>query len=280
MDREDDLRPPHVAVDLLLVAVVAALLAAVHFLVPPALQERYVLLADAPTPVTLFSAAFLHVSEAHLVGNVVGYALGAMSAYLLCLLLRERRWFRLSTLVLVLGLPILVNSTSLFVLDLHFGDRSARVRGFSGVAASFGGFSLAALAAFVGRRADRWTALFSGMAVLLLLLWEVLVIYAGTFPTVATGLVALGVGLCGEEVARHWYRQGLPATRSGWLAAGSTALAFAWTLLVVAWLVAGLFPAEVVDDDGFTNVFAHAIGFGYGFLVSGWGYRYWRTGYP
>ena len=264
----------------MLVGAVAGLLAAVHFLVPATVQERYVLLADAHTPVTLFTAAFLHVSDGHLAGNVVGYALGALSAYLLCLLDRERRWFWLSTLALVVGLPVLVNWTSLHVLDLYFGDWSARVRGFSGVAAGFGGFALAALLAFVGRRTDRWTVVFSGLALCLLLLWEVLVIYSGTFPPVATGAVALGVVLCGAEIAYRWYRRGLPTTRSGWLRVGSTVLVSAWILLVVAWLVAGLFPADVLDGDRFTNVFAHAIGFGYGFVVSGWGYRYWRTRSP
>ena len=280
MHGEEGLRPVQAIGDFLLVASVPLVLAAVHFLVPPAVQELYVLVPDAATPTTLFTAAFLHVSDAHLVGNLLGYALGALSAYLLCLFLRERRWFWLSTLVLVLGLPIIVNWTSIHVLDLYFGDWSPRIRGFSGVAAGFGGFALAALLAYVGRRSDRRTALFAGMAVLLSLLWEVLVIYAGEIPPLATGLVALGVGLCLAEIGHLWYRRGLPETRSDWLDIGWAVVVFAWTLFVVAWLVAGLFPAEVVDGDQFTNVFAHAIGFCYGFLVSGWGYRYWRTTHP
>ena len=273
-------RPGQVAADLLLVGSVPLVLAAVHLLLPPAVQEAYVLRPDAATPVTLFTAAYLHVSDAHLLANVVGYGLGALSAYLLCLLLAERRWFRLSTLALLFGLPVLVNWTSLLVLDLYFVDWSGRARGFSGVAAGFGGFALAALLAFVGRRTDRGTALFAGPAVLLLLLLEVLVIYAGEFPPTATALVALGVGLCLFEASRRWRRRGLPETRAEWLAAGLVALVVAWTLLVVGWIVAGLFPADVVDGGNFTNIFAHAIGFGYGFVVSGWGYRYWRTTYP
>ena len=280
MDGVGDHRSGQIAVDLLLVAVVPALLGVVHFLVPAAIQHEFVLTPEAATPITLFSAAFLHASDAHLFSNVVGYALGALSAYLLCLLLAERRWFWLSTLVLVFGLPVLVNWTSIQVLDLYFGDWSGRTRGFSGVAAGFGGFALAALLAYVGRRTDRGTALFAGLAVLLLLLWEVLVIYAGEFPLLPTGLVALGVALCLAEVSRRWYRRGLPEARADWLGVGVVVAVFAWTLVVVAWLVAGLFPADVVHGNQFTNIFAHAIGFGYGFLIPGWGYRYWRTSYP
>lgn len=280
MDGTGAPRPGQVALDLLLVAVVPLLLGAVHFLVPAATQEQYVLAPDAATPVTLFTAAFLHLNDAHLLGNVVGYLLGVLSAFLLCLLLAERRWFRLSTLVLVLGLPVLVNWTSLRVLGFYVGDWGASARGFSGVAAGFGGFALAALLAYVDRRTGPGTAHFAGLAVLLLLLWEVLIIYAGEVPLLPTVLVALGVALCVAEVGRRWHWRGLPETRSDWLGAGRVALVFAWTLLVVAWLVAGLFPADVVDGDRFTNVFAHAIGFGYGFVVSGWGYRYWRTRYP
>lgn len=280
MDGEGDVRPGQVAVDLLLVAVVPLLLGAVHLLVPAAIQQEFVLTPDATTPVTMFTAAFLHLNDAHLLGNVVGYLLGVLSAYLLCLLLAERRWFWLSTLVLVFGLPVLVNWTSLQVLDLYFGDWGASARGFSGVAAGFGGFALAALLAYVDRRTDRGTALFAGLAVLLLLLWEVLVIYAAEVPPLPTGLVALGVALCLVEVGRRWYRRGLPATRADWLGVGVVLVVFVWTFVVVAWLVAGLFPADVVDGDQFTNIFSHAIGFGYGFVISGWGYRYWRTIYP
>lgn len=275
MDDTYDGRPIHPAADLALVGSVAVVLVAVHYLVPPPLQAAYVLDPSSPTPVTLFTAAFLHVSDAHLVGNVVGYALGALSAHLLALRVGERRWFRRSTVVLVLGLPIPLNWTSLRVLELYFGDVSAPIRGFSGVAAAFGGFAFAALLAYVGRRTDRRTALFAGVAVVLVLLWEVLVIYAGHIPTVSTGAVALGVGLCGLEIGRWRFRDGSPETRADWRRIGKMVLVFAWTLLVLAVLIAGLFPAEVAAEDGFTNVFAHAIGLGYGVVVSGWGYRYW-----
>lgn len=269
-------RPAQVVADLVLVGMVPLVLAAIHLLVPSTVQEQYVLRPDAAPSLTLFTAAFLHVSDSHLVANAVGYALGALAAYLVCLLLVERRWFWLSTLTLVLGLPVVVNWTSLHVLALYFGDWSARIRGFSGVAAGFGGFAVAALLAFVARRTDRWSALFSGLAVALLLFWEVLVVYAEGVPPLATGLVALGVGLCLVQVVHRWYRRGLPASRAGWIGVGRGVSVFVWTLLVVSVIVASLFPADVVHDDGITNVFAHAAGFGYGFVVTGWGYRYWR----
>lgn len=235
---------------------------------------------NATTPVTLFTAAYLHLTDSHLLGNVVGYGLGVLSAYLLCLDLGERRWFWLSSLVLVLGLPILVNWTSVRVLWYYFGQVSAPIRGFSGVAAGFVGFALAALLAFVGQRTDRPTVIYSGLAVILMLLWEILIIYSGEIPLASTGLVVLGVSLCLVAVGRQWRQRGIPGTRADWLDAGLIVLVFVGTLFLIAWLVAHLFPADVVDDGRVTNIYAHAIGFGYGFVISGWGYRYWRTTYP
>lgn len=276
----NDYRYRHAAADLSLVAAVPVCLAAIHVLVPSTIQTAYVLDPESYGPLSLFTAAFLHVSGLHLAGNVVGYTVGVGTAYLLCLVLAERRWFLLSTVVLVLGLPVLVNRTSLFVLAGYFGGWSLSIRGFSGVAAGFGGFAFAALLAYVGRRTDGWTALYAGLAVALVLLLEVLVIYAGEFPLPSTGLVALGVVLCALEVGRRQLRGGLPASRSAWLGIGRSVGVFLWTSAVLVVFVHMLFPAVLVADGQFVNVYAHAVGFGYGFVVSGWGYRYWRTTAP
>ena len=273
----DDYRFGQAAADLLVVAAVPGVLAAVHWFVPSAVQTAYVLYPESYTPLTLFTAAFLHASWLHLAGNVVGYTVAVGAAYLLCLVLAERRWFLLTTVVLVLSLPILVNRTALLVLGGYFGEWSMSIRGFSGVVAGFGGFTFAALLAYVGRRTDRWTAFFAGLAVTLLLLLEILGVYADDLPPVSTGLVALGVVLCGLEIGRRGLRGGTPASRADWRGLGSTAGVFLWTLAVLFVFVRMLFPAEVVADGLYVNVYAHAIGFLYGFVVAGWGYRYWRT---
>ena len=200
MGTADGHRVGSIAADLALLAAAPFVLVAVHLLVPAAVQARYVLPPDGYGPLQLFTAAFLHAGDAHLLGNVAGYTIGAFSAYLLCLLIDERRWFWLTTVVLVLGLPILVNWTALQAVGLYVEDWSAASRGFSGVAAGFGGFAYAALLAFVGRHTDRTTAYFTGMAILLLLSWEVLLIYADTLPPLGTALVVLGVGLCVLEI--------------------------------------------------------------------------------
>ena len=114
----------------------------------------------------------------------------------------------------------------------------------------------------------------------MLLLAEVLVVYAGRFPAIPIGLAALGVALCGLEIGRRRLRAGLPASRSDWLRVGRAVGVCGWTLAVLVVFVHMLFPAEVVDDGHFVNVFAHAIGFGYGVVVAGWGYRDWRTAWP
>lgn len=280
MAAADGLDRRRIALDLLLVSAVPIALTLVHFFVPEGVREQYVLVPEAVEPVTLFTAAFLHAGTAHLTGNLVGFTIGALSAYLLCLHLAERRWFWLSTVVLVVGLPVVVNWSSMQVLGLFVDGRSAATLGFSGVAAGFAGFAFAALLAFIGRWTDWSTGYFAGMGIFLLLCWEVLVIYSDTIPPAETGLVVLGVGLSAIEIGRRTLDDGLPSSRDGWLRAGGVLAVSLGTLAILVALVAVLFPAEVVDDGQFVNVFAHAIGFGYGFLLSGWGYRYWRTTYP
>jgi hypothetical protein len=173
-----------------------------------------------------------------------------------------------------------VNWSSIRVLGLFVDGRSAATLGFSGVAAGFAGFAFAALLAFIGRWTDWSTGYFAGAGIFLLLCWEILYIYAETVPLTETGLVVLGVGLAVLEIGRRTLDDGLPSSRDGWRLAGGALAVSLGTIAILAALVAVLFPAELVDDGQFINVFAHAIGFGYGFLLSGWGYRYWRTTYP
>lgn len=266
--------------DLLLVASTPAILVLVHFVLPPAVQDRFVLQPGSPDPITLFTAAFVHADTAHLAGNIVGFSIGLLSAYLLCLHLQERRWFWLSTITLVCGLPVVVNWTSMRLLAVYVDGGVAATLGFSGVAAGAGGFTYAALLAFIGRRTDWSTGYFAGMGVFLLLCWEVLLIYTEALPPAETGLVAIGVGLAAVQIGRRTIDDGLPSSRDGWFRAlGALAVCLGILGVLVA-LVAVMFPADVIEDGQFTNVLAHALGFGYGVVLSGWGYRYWRTTYP
>lgn len=265
-----------VLVDVLALTVVPVVLVGIHFLVPPGLEERIVLRPGHVTPLTLYSAAFFHLGIDHLLGNLVAYAIGAGYAYFLGLAAGERRWFWGATAALLLGLPILVNWSSIQIMNAVLGGWVAPMRGFSGVSAGFGGLAFVALVVYVRDRVDPRSAGFVALGVLLVLLWEVLVIYADGIPPVGTAAVLVGVGLALVGVVREWDRRGRPASRDAWRTAGFTTLVVAWMVVVLSVLVAGMYPADIVVGGRFTNIFAHTTGFVIGALIAGWGYRYWR----
>lgn len=269
-------RPSTVAADLLGLGLVAALLAAIHFVVPPSIQAEFVFRQSLERPETLLTAAYLHLSDEHLYGNLVGYALAAAYTYVLCLGAGQRRWFRFTTLSVLLVLPALVNLTSMVAWRaLYAGVDLPPSRGFSGVVAGFGGFLAVALLVSLRQSYGRQTVAYAGQFVLLVVLGELLVIYAGSPPVVGGLLLALGIGLVAVGLGHHAYPGGVPGDRDGWLALLASALEVILVLVVLSGLVYGLFPVELVEDGALTNVFAHLSGLVWGAVVSGWGYRYW-----
>lgn len=263
--------------DLALLASIPMVLVAIHVLVPTGLQGRFVLRPDAIEPIALFTSAYLHLTVDHLVSNLYGYAIGAGYAYLLCLWAGERRWFWLTVLTLLLVLPVFVNLTSLWIFRAYYPALTSSIRGFSGVAAGFGGLVFVALVAFLRRDYPRAVVLFTAQSIMLVLLWEILVRFSGTIPVFETVLVAIGVLLSLVEIVRRRSPPGLPETRREWIEHGKTIVIVAWVIVVLTVLVAGFFPSQLVTDGTFTNIFGHAAGFMFGVIISSIGYRYWGT---
>ena len=250
-------------------------LVAVHLLVPPTVEESLILRPGDVTLLTMFTSAFFHLGADHLTGNVAGYVIAAGYAYLLSLTLGERRWFWASSIALVVGLPILVNWTSIQVMNAVLGGWAAPIRGFSGVTAGFAGLAFVAVLVYVDDRIDSRSAFFIGLALFLLLLWEILYIYADAFPAVGTAATLLGIGLALVDVIGRAYYRSLPTGR-GWLPVLRGVIVVGWMAAVLSVLVTGMFPADLVIGGRFTNIFAHAAGFGYGVVITGWGFRYWQ----
>jgi len=267
--------PRRIALDVLGLLVLPILLGAIHAFVPPAVEESLILRPGDVTLLTMFTAAFFHLGLDHLVGNVTGYVIAAGYAYLLALILGERRWFWASTITLVLGLPVLVNWTSIQVMNAVLGGWVAPIRGFSGISAGFAGLAFVAVLVFVRDRIDLRSAFFIGLALILLLLWEILLIYSDSFPTIGTAATLVGIGLALLDVIGRAYYRGLPTGR-GWQPVIRGIIVVGWMAAVLSVLVAGMFPADLVIGGRFTNIFAHAAGFGYGVAITGWGFRYWQ----
>ncbi|MFB6148998.1 MAG: hypothetical protein ABEJ48_04975 [Halobacteriales archaeon] len=260
--------------DLLILGLLASGLAAIFYFVPSSLQDPFAFRHDFSNPVSLVSAAYLHLTEAHLLGNLGGFAVAASYTYLFCWHLEERRWFWLTTLAFLTILPILVNLTSHGVFRFFYPVMTLpSSRGFSGVVAGYGGFLFVAVTVFFARQFSPAIGRVSGQLLSLVVLTELTVVYGTTRHWLGFGLVGLGLVLIGIELSRlwratdgalHWQRVVLGA---GVIAAVG---------VVLSWLVLSLFPPTIIQGGSFTNVFAHAAGFIYGAVVSRWGYRYWH----
>jgi membrane associated rhomboid family serine protease len=260
--------------DLGLIGVVAVVLVWIHVTLPPAVRTRMALRHESVDPVSLYTSAFVHLDLTHLLGNVAGYVAAALVAYGLCVQVEHRRWFRVTFAGFLLVLPVAVSLTSYAVIGLLYPGIEPVSRGFSGVGAGFAGFVFVALLAALNRLYDYRVAGYAGLAIWLLLLFEVYFIYVGDVTLPVGGLFAVGWGACLVGISRESTGPGMysrPRTRL-------ELIQVAQTVLVVALLVSFvsvLFPPDIVEDGAVTNVFAHAAGFLYG--VGGAAVTAWYT---
>jgi membrane associated rhomboid family serine protease len=268
MRLEADSEIPSSLQDLIGLVAIAALLAAIHFLAPPTLKEALVFDHTRFRGYTLFTAAFVHTSNLHLYGNLLGYALTIVYAYALCLYSDGFRWFRRTTLAVLLIVPIMTNLTSYAIFSWQYPASSPVSRGFSGVVAGFGGMLLVALYRFIRLKFNKDLAWAVGLSLFLLLMQLIDLRYAGGLRLSVTGLVLLGIALVfGSYLFQHDI---VLDERADVERVGIAAVVVALVGVVLAVLVLGLFPqAEALVEDGqFTNVFAHAAGFLWGIAVS------------
>lgn len=243
-----------------LIVSIAALLAAVHFLVPTAVQVQLALDLGDPVWYTLFTAAYVHAGFEHLTSNVSGYILAAAYTYWLCLTSGRRKWFWRTALVLLVIVPIVVNAADLVIFTRYYPSVDGYSRGFSGVVGAFGGFLLVALLAVVRDVYGGAATQVVGVSLVLLLLVLVDVVYAGTVRPVVGVLVVIGilVQIFGVLYERDWELPKVEAPRRVLAMRGASGLL---VVVVLAYLVLALFPGELVQGGAFVNIFAHGIGF-------------------
>ncbi|WP_435195781.1 hypothetical protein [Natronomonas sp. EA1] len=250
--------------DLTLLASVGVLLAAVHFLLPRPSQSALAFHHADPAPWQFLTSAYVHASDGHLAGNLLGYAIGAGVSYAFCVQQGRRRWFWTTTLAFLTALPLLVNLTS-FLAFRSLGIEAIS-RGFSGVAAGFVGFVLVALARDVADRHGPGIGQHVGQGIFILLLAEVAVIYSGVPSPLISGLLVVGLALSFGSV-------GLRGLRAEWTETDRRRVAVeagfvATTTLLLAVFVWVLFPASLVEGGETTNIIAHGGGFVWGVVIA------------
>lgn len=250
-------------VDAVALTAVGVLLLGIHLLVPASLQELLAFDHANVEPWAVYTAAFVHNSNIHLLGNLLGYGVGAAVAYSLCIQQDRRRWFWLTTGAFLTLLPILTNLTSYLALQSLGLEPTSR--GFSGVVAGFAGFVLVALARDLADRYEASVGQSVGQAMFILLLFEVAVIYAGVPSLSITGLVAVGVGLSLVQLGRRGYRAEWNDQQLQ-----QVLVDFVFSALIVVLLAAFvwvLFPANITSSGGTTNIIAHGAGFVWGVVI-------------
>ena len=258
-----------------ILVVVAGVLVGVHLIVPAGVRGAMALDYARPDPLHAFTAAYVHLGDAHLRGNVVGVLLAGGFAALLAALVDEHRWFRLSTLAYLTVLPVLVGMTEATIVG-----GSVVGRGFSSVLAGFVGFVLVSPGVVVRRGFGfapwvGWNAV-AGLSVVSggVILWATGVAFDATI----VGVLGLGLLLVLATFARPALdRSAWPDDRETWRRLAGAATTVALVAAVVAAFAVGLFPADIARGDGVTNILGHFLGLVYGAVIATWGSRYWTA---
>jgi len=243
---------------------VPVFLAAIHFFIPGAIQGQLAFSHERFSVYTLVTAAYVHAGQAHLLGNVAGYLLAAVYAYMLCVAVDERRWFWRTFVLFLVALPILVSLTSYVVFSTWFPEASPISRGFSGVVAGFAGFLLVALAVYVRKRYSTELGGVVGVSLFLVLMATIDFIYSGRVRLSVGGLVAAGIAL---QVGSYVWQAEVDLDELDRRRVAQDIGAVVLVFAVLGYIVVSMFPADIVQGGSTTNIIAHAMGFLFG--VSG-----------
>lgn len=232
-------------------------LIAIHVLATPEQKSLLAFHYGSVEPHAFVTATYVHFGVEHLYSNVFGYVTAAVMAYLLCLQLGRRRWFRITVGVLVFVAPFAINAASFLFLERYGGPPVVSGRGFSGVVAGLGGFVFVALLGYVARNHGRVVAAATGQLLVIALLVELYLLWIGLPGPVAvlTFGSCLLVGVVGIALDA-----GVPTGAAALRQRAAAAVPIALVAVLLGAFVAGLFPGSVVRDGVVLNVYAHAAG--------------------
>lgn len=244
-----------------LVALVALVLVGV-FLLPEATREGLVFDRASPTLLTAYTSHFVHLHDAHLLGNLSVYLVVVPVTYLLCVLGGRRQLFRITFVTLLAAFPF-----ALSAMQLVF-PREREILGFSGINAGFFGLLCLAWLVYTGRRFIGRNSLRYGPAVLFLTTGVIALVAlparAWRFE-IAAGSIALGI-----LYLLVWFsRDGGPSLeriREGFSRPGYAELAGAGFGLIVAYPFVGFHEALTVET-GVVDAYVHLLGYALAFIV-------------
>lgn len=261
---------------------VGVLTIAVHF-GGPDLQLLLTYDSTRPSLFALVGHWVVHQSGKHLGGNLLGYGIVVSIGYVIAWRIRERRWFRLSVLAILIVVPsgsALVSAVAFERLIEGFAYQS---RGASAVVAALGGLLFVTFLGAVRRRFDpRATITVGGVVAVIALLSLLSAVSSPSASTLALlgGAVLLIGGIdLGKRVCSQYRVDGMAGLgvqmRANLASLGELTILAVGVTTVLSWLLIGLFPADPFSGPTITNVISHASGLVIGLIIPFWGHRYW-----
>ncbi|MXR40702.1 rhomboid family intramembrane serine protease [Halobaculum sp. WSA2] len=249
------------AADILLLAAVPTALLAVFALPLPVRRSLAFSYMD-PTPVTAYTAHFVHLEVGHLLSNLGGYLLVAPTAYLLARIRGSEMRFRVVLIATLVGLPFALSALNVVLVRPRVGY------GASGIVSGL--FSLLSLELFGYVRAalrpeiSRWWAavvfFVDAMLIAAVMMPRAEGAWLGAVVgcvVVLTYAVELGRELASvDDLWRPW------VTRPGY-----TELGVGAGILVLAFPVLA-FPRVGTGNGTVLNLYAHFLGFSLTFIAA------------
>ena len=246
--------------DLAALVGVAVLLVLVHVLVPWPVQNALAFDHGSIDPASLVTAAYVHLSNQHLMGNLGAYVIVVLFTYWISQWSDSVGWFRGAALVQFTVTPVLVHLTSWLVVASWYPGLNPTSRGFSSVVAGFVGVMIVALFVFVEEHMDHGIASVVGFSVVLLLVLLVDTRYSGRVRPIALAVALSGIGVTAATYLRRVDLGELPKRWEVPLSIVAAVVTIVGSIILSVML--GLFPPpEVLTRGGvFTNIYAHAAG--------------------
>jgi hypothetical protein len=254
------------AVDILALCAPAVALLAVFALPEPTRRSLAFAYLD-PTPLTAFSAHYVHLGVEHLLGNLVGYVLLAGVGYALAALSGRRRLFFTAFATYLGAFPFALSALNLAV------PRNAVGFGFSGVNMALAGL-LPILWYCYARDRFGLAASVAALPALFFALVGWIALLALPVSTAGDGVAGLAIGVAGALLAVLYAASAgvsVPRSVGGRLRAVAARPGYGDLLAVGAVLAVGYpvvgFPSDPSGGGSVVNLYVHLLGFCLGFIA-------------
>lgn len=230
------------------------------FFLPKSVQQVFILDFQSVSVFNLFSYAFVHRGFNHFANNLFSYVTLAPLAYLLCVLAREKRFFRYTWLSFVLAFPVVIA-----LIELASPVTPGTSAGFSGVDSAFLGFLPISLMLFLRNRVSEEVQVVHAVVLYLVAAGMISFIYSGVsglvLGTFAATILLVAFYTCRTGAGEFKKVFAEIASMQGYL----ELVLFALLLFLLSPMM--IFPENISRGSGTVDIFAHYLGLTLGFFL-------------